>query len=272
MCLAQFVLPMNNSSQNSISAVPEVFLLVMTKSCLPCVFSWNKVGKTREIFTDKFDFETIVEEPVSQPRINYDCVDVDDQNENVDEQTEKRYPARERHRLKHLEEYVCSVDYCYSVGNVPNCFQEAISGPDSKKWLEAMNDEMIALRENDTFEVTALPEGSSLVGGRWVYALKTDQTGGEKYKARFVAKGYSQIEGVDYHETFSPTARFTTIRMLMQLSVQENLVVHQMDVKSAYLHAPIDCEIFMEQPQGFEVNDENNQNLAWKLKKSLYAA
>ena len=71
-----------------------------------------------------------------------------------------------------------------------------------------------------------------------MYAVKLAPNGEEKYKARFVAKGYSQIPNVDYHETFSPTARITSVRMLMQLAVQDNLVVHQMDVKTAYLKAP----------------------------------
>ena len=87
--------------------------------------------------------------------------------------------------------------------------------------------------------------------------------GEEKYKARFVAKGYSQIPNVDYHETFSPTS----VRMLMQLAVQDNLVVHQMDVKTAYLNAPIDCEIYIEQPERFEQQDKNGVKLVCKLQK-----
>ena len=116
-----------------------------------------------------------------------------------------------------------------------------------------MEEEMHALRENDTFELISVPENRSAVGGRWVYALKTGPNGVEKYKARFVAKGYSQIADIDYHETFAPTARITSIRMLMQLAVQYNLTVHQMDVKAAYLHAPIDCDIYVEQPEGFTI-------------------
>jgi len=103
-----------------------------------------------------------------------------------------------------------------------------------------------------------------------VYAVKSDVNGDERFKARFVAKGYSQVSGVDYYETFAPTARFTSIRMLMQLAVQEDLEVHQMDVKSAYLNAPIDCDIYMEQPEGFVETTENGKKLVYKLRKSLY--
>ena len=69
------------------------------------------------------------------------------------------------------------------------------------------------------------------MGGRWVYAVKQGPNGEEKHKARFVAKGYSQVAEIDYHETFSPTANLTSIRILIQLAVQFNLTVHQMDVK-----------------------------------------
>ena len=90
------------------------------------------------------------------------------------------------------------------------------------------------------------------------------------HKARFVAKGYSQVLGSDYFDTFSPTAKITTIRMMMQISAENNLLVHQLDVKTAYLNAPIDCEIYMQQPEGFEEHSNNNETLVWKLNKSLY--
>ena len=103
-----------------------------------------------------------------------------------------------------------------------------------------------------------------------VYVLKLSPNGEEKYKARFVAKGYSQIAEVDYHQTFSPTAQLTSVRILMRLAVQYNLSVHQIDVKSVYLRAPIDCELFVEQPKGFSTTDKYGKHLVYKLKKSLY--
>ncbi len=106
--------------------------------------------------------------------------------------------------------------------------------------------------------------------GRWVYALKNNSDGSNRYKARYVAKGYSQKVGVDYDETFSPTANMTSIRMLMQKAAQENLILHQMDVKTAYLNAPLDCDIYMEQPEGYEVKSSTEGKLVYKLEKSLY--
>ena len=73
-----------------------------------------------------------------------------------------------------------------------------------------------------------------------------------KYKARYVARGFSQVSGINYYETFSPTARLTSIRVLMQIAVQHDILLYQMDVKTAYLNANIDYEIYIEQPQDFK--------------------
>ena len=245
----------------------------------------NDVKRVRCVkFTEKYQvepeplFETIVPQPIRQ--------NVDDggviPNENEDVQRnvdEPRYPRREHNKPKYLADFVTNVsdnielsefDYCYSVCHVPNSYVDAMSSPEQSEWKNAMNEEITSLKENDTFELVKPPVGHPVVGGRWVFALKTDQNGDQKFKARYVAKGYSQTAGVDYSETFAPTARFTSIRMLMQLAVQENLIVHQMDVKGAYLNAPIDCEIYMQQPEGYEESGKNGEKLVYKLKRSLY--
>lgn len=77
------------------------------------------------------------------------------------------------------------------------------------------------------------------------------------------------MAGIDYKQTFSPTANMTSVRCLMQLAAQYDLELHQMDVKTAYLHAPIDCEVYMKQPEGFEVRSDTGEQLVCKLNKSL---
>ena len=106
-----------------------------------------------------------------------------------------------------------------------------------------MEDEIKSIHGNKTFTLTKLPEGRHSVGGRWVYTIKESGNGPTIFKARFVAKGYSQRKGVDYQETYSPTANLVIIRVLMQMAVQYNLILHQMDVKTAFLHALLDFEI-----------------------------
>ena len=191
----------------------------------------------------------------------------------------KRYPSRQCKRPEYLEDFVVGEEiddvdstnyFCYTLSDVPKTYYEAITSKNAGLWHNAMEDEMTALSENDTFELVPLPEGRKPVGGRWVYSIKFDKDGNERFKARFVAKGYSQLPGIDFHETFSPTARITSIRVLMQIAIQYDLVIHQMDVKTAFLNAPIDCELYVEQPEGFVEGNENDEKLVGKLKKSLY--
>lgn len=108
-----------------------------------------------------------------------------------------------------------------------------------------MNEEMNSLIENNTFTLCTMPEGRNSVGGRWVYTMKESSTGARTFKARYVAKGYSQVNCVDYQETFAPTANLISVRVLMQIA-QHNVFLHQIDVKTAFLNAPIDCEIYMD--------------------------
>uniref|UniRef100_A0A1A8PPT4 Retrovirus-related Pol poly from transposon TNT 1-94 n=1 Tax=Nothobranchius rachovii TaxID=451742 RepID=A0A1A8PPT4_9TELE len=189
-----------------------------------------------------------------------------------------RTSGRERRKPKYLEDYECAVqsieldiDYCYRIATgIPQSYDEALESDSREKWKQAMTDEMTALKDSNTFSLVPLPEGKQTVGGRWVFALKEDAKGNETHKARYVAKGYTQVQGVDYYETFSPTANLTSLRVLMQLAAQHNLKLHQMDVKAAYLHAPIDCEVYMEQPQGFHEGPKGERKMVWKLNKSIY--
>ena len=184
-----------------------------------------------------------------------------------------RYPVRNTRRPPHLDDYIVdqelderdlinySVDYCYTAQIYPKTYEEAMRSKDSKMWREAMNEEMKSLDEKNTYTLTKLPEGKSLVGTRWVYTVKEKENGGVRYKARYVAKGYSQVPEIDYFETFSPTAKITSIRLLMQLALDFSFDLHQMDVKTAYLNAPIDCELYFEQPEGFIKCDRPRENI-----------
>ena len=128
----------------------------------------------------------------------------------------KCYPTREHVRPKYLDYATgeeldhaiddfanSTVDYCYTARNVPQSYECAISSPESGKWKVAMDEELNSLWDNDAFQLTSLPEGRTSVGGKWVYTIKLGPNREEKYKARFLAKGYSQAPGIDYHEIFS---------------------------------------------------------------------
>ena len=216
------------------------------------------------------------------PGVTYNDNVPDESNNNynnndksVNEQNSTRQP-RLRRKPEYLKDYVCAhitdrgeTDYCYMYKAAPKTYNEAVKSPNVDEWKSAMDEEMQSLLDNNTFDIVELPQGKSTVGGRWVYAVKEGPNGEDMYKARFVAKGFSQIYGIDYFSTFAPTARLSTIRLVIQIAVQCDYLIHQMDVKSAYLNAPIDCELFMEQPKGYET-PRNGRKMVYQLRKSLY--
>eukprot|EP00253_Pinus_taeda_P002954 PITA_02954 len=151
------------------------------------------------------------------------------------------------------------------VNHDPDTFAEASGRP---HWEAAMNEEYHSLSANDTWDLVPLPKGRKLVRCKWVYRTKYGPDGKvDKHKARLVAKGFSQVEGIDYTETFSPVAKMNSIRLVLSLAASLKWEVHQMGVKSAFLHGDLHEEIYMEQPIGFIQTDSS---LVCRLKKSLY--
>ncbi|KAH9292456.1 hypothetical protein KI387_042361 [Taxus chinensis] len=151
-----------------------------------------------------------------------------------------------------------------AISNDPVLFSQASGNPE---WDSAMQDEYSSLMKNNTWDLVPLPKGRKLVRCKWVYKTKYAADGSvEKYKARLVAKGYSQVEGVDYYETFAPDTKMDSVHLVLSLAASHQWSVHQMDVKSAFLHGDLHEEIYMEQPQGF-VHDSS---LVCRLRRSLY--
>uniref|UniRef100_A0A2N9HAT5 Reverse transcriptase Ty1/copia-type domain-containing protein n=1 Tax=Fagus sylvatica TaxID=28930 RepID=A0A2N9HAT5_FAGSY len=141
------------------------------------------------------------------------------------------------------------------VGNVkedPNTFSKAMVSRDAASWREAVNDEMDSILSNNTWVLVDLPPGSNTIGCKWVFRRKyrTDGTI-QTFKVRLVAKGFRQREGIDYFDTYAPVARITSIRVLIALASIYKLMVHQMDVKRAFLNGDLDEEVYMDQPEGF---------------------
>ena len=117
-------------------------------------------------------------------------------------------------------------------------------------------------------DLVPLPKGRKLVRCKWVYRTKYALDGSvERLKERLVAKGFSQVEGIDYNETFAPVAKMSSICLVLSLAALHNWEFHQMDVKSAFLHGDLHEEIYMEQPPGYV---QNNSSLVCLFKKSLY--
>ena len=103
-----------------------------------------------------------------------------------------------------------------------------------------MNEKYHSLMENDTWDLVPLPKGRKLVRCKWVYRTKYASDGSvERHKARLVAKGFSQVEGIDYNETFAPIEKLNSIRLVLALAASHKWDVHQMDVKSSFLHGDL---------------------------------
>ena len=130
-------------------------------------------------------------------------------------------------------------------------------------------EEYNSIMKNGVCEVVPRPKGKSVVTSKWLYKIKHVADGSiEKYKARFVARGFSQIEGVDYDETFASAARFSSIRAVISVMAEMGWRIHQMDVKTTFLNGLIQEEVYLEQPQGFEIYERDSH--VCKLKKDLY--
>ena len=149
---------------------------------------------------------------------------------------------------------------------IPDTYEQAMNSPYKDKWKSGAIAQITSLLNNKTWTLVKLPPGERLIGTRWVFSIKTDPSGQQTFKCRLVAKGFSQVPGIHFHETYQPTARVTTIKMLLNLAVQFNLIVHQADVCDAYLNAELPEPIYIAQPEGF-INDPT---LVCKLHKAIY--
>ena len=152
----------------------------------------------------------------------------------------------------------------------PPTYKEAISGSERAKWLAAMQKEIESLLKNLTWELVPRPKGRKIVTCKWIFKKKEGTTPDEgiRYKARLVARGFTQKEGVDYNEIFSPVVRHTSIRVLLAIVAHYDLELEQLDVKTAFLHGLLEEDIYMTQPEGFVV--PGKEDYVCKLKKSLY--
>ena len=149
-------------------------------------------------------------------------------------------------------------------GHEPRTFREAMQ---DDGWKEAMQKEIRALEDNNTWEMTELPPGKKALGCRWVYKIKYHADGRvERLKARLVIFGNHQVEGLDYNETFAPVAKMVTVRTFLAVAAAKNWALHQMDVHNAFLHGDLAEEVYMKPPPGFS----STRGKVCRLLKSLY--
>lgn len=146
--------------------------------------------------------------------------------------------------------------------------QEALTGHEKEYWQKAVKEELQCFEENQAWELVEAPNNSDcVVQCKWVLKKKCDVDGKVLYRARLVAKGFTQRHGVDYNETFSPVVRYSTLRLLFALTVKLDFKTTHLDVKTAFLNGYLEEDIFMQKPDCF---DDLNDGKVLKLKKAIY--
>ena len=141
--------------------------------------------------------------------------------------------------------------------------------PEAEVWKEAAQKEIKSLQDLKVYTLVPkfnVPKGQNVIGSKRVFKVKTDNT----YKARLVAQGWNQVHGRDCGGTYAPVCRLQSIRMVLAIAAELNLDVRQLDVKTAFLYADIDEEVYVKTAPGFETTDKDGVQLGMKLGKSLY--
>ena len=131
-------------------------------------------------------------------------------------------------------------------------YKEALEDVNAQEWLKVMDREMESMYSNSVWSLVEAPKGEKPIGCKWIYKRKRRPDGKvETFKARLVTKGYTQKEGIDYKETFSPVAMLKSIRILLAVAPSLDYEIWQMDVKTTFLNGSLEEDIYMQQPEGF---------------------
>ena len=148
--------------------------------------------------------------------------------------------------------------------DTPSTYKQAMRLPLKSKWQEATRDKFNSLTEMGTWILVSPPKNRNMIKCKWVFTVKADG----RYKARLIAKGFTQEHGIDYEETFSPVTRYESIRYLLAHAALEDWEIEAMDIKTAYLYGELKEEIYMAQPEGFIKSGQEHK--VCKLVKSIY--
>ncbi|KAI3735401.1 hypothetical protein L6452_14897 [Arctium lappa] len=174
--------------------------------------------------------------------------------------------TRNQSRLQDLQDQQHTVLSCFLSQIEPKKAYDAMK---DSSWIEAMQEELLQFKLQDVWDLVDLPKGHRAIGTKWIFRNKKDESGILiRNKARLVAQGYTQEEGIDYEEVFAPVARVEAIRLFLAYASFMKFKVYQMDVKSAFLYGTIDEEVYVCQPPGFE--NPSYPDRVYKLKKALY--
>ncbi|CAI5970104.1 unnamed protein product [Closterium sp. NIES-65] len=150
----------------------------------------------------------------------------------------------------------------------PRSYAEAVEGPYSSQWKAAMDAEMASWKSTGTYVDAVPPPGANIVSGMWIFRVKRPPGSPPVFKARYVARGFSQRQGVDYFQTFSPTPKMTTLRVLLHIAAQRDYELHSLDFSTAFLQGSLHEEIWLRRPPGF--TGTFPPGTQWSLRRPVY--
>ncbi|CAI7818858.1 unnamed protein product [Closterium sp. NIES-53] len=150
----------------------------------------------------------------------------------------------------------------------PRSYAEAIEGPYSSQWQSAMDAKMASWKSTSTYVDEVPPPGANIVSGMWIFRVKRPSGSPPAFKARYVARGFSQRQGVDYFQTFSPTPKMTTLQVLLHVAAQRDYELHSLDFSTAFLQGSLHEEIWLRRPPGF--TGSFPPRTQWSLRRPVY--
>jgi hypothetical protein len=182
--------------------------------------------------------------------------------------TNRRYPLRNR-VPKVIQSMKAADTGSNSEHFEPTSFKKAMNCDEAHLWQASVQDEFDSHQKNGTWSLEPLPAGRQAIGTRWVFKVKPGHlTTPPRYKSRFVAKGYAQIKGIDYEETYSPVVRYDSLRVILSMCAVLDLEMSQLDIKTAFLYGLVKEDIYITQPEGFVT--PGKEHLVCKLVKCIY--
>ncbi|CAI7774178.1 unnamed protein product [Closterium sp. NIES-54] len=202
---------------------------------------------------------------VCPPSVGYECALSTDVLEDRQEEFQCFAAA-----LPHLVSMLLAPEGDPDAPNIPTprSYAEAIEGPYSSQWQAAMDAEMASWKSTGTYVDKVPPPGANIVSGMWIFRVKRPPGSPPVFKARYVARGFSQRLGVDYFQTFSPTPKMTTLRVLLHVAAQRDYELHYLDFSTAFLQGSLHEEIWLCRPRGF--TGSFPPGTQWSLRRPVY--
>ncbi|WVZ16658.1 hypothetical protein V8G54_009640 [Vigna mungo] len=233
---------------------------VSSEVVIPLVVSQSHNKQRQQVNVPIPQNEHINVEPIDNEQVMNEQLINEKLIEEPQEATLRRFVRQKRpvisnYYVVYYIEHECDL----SIDEDPVSFRQAMESNNSENWLNAMKVELKSTDNNKVWDLVELPKGSKRVGCKWVFKTKHDSKGNiERYKARLVSKGFTQKDGIDYKETFSPVSKKDSLRIVLALVAHYDLELHQMDVKTAFLNGDLEEEVYMDQPEGFTMTGKEN--------------